>query len=160
MGGGAFIRLKTGQKRPESAKQAEIGLANLHKILWIGLRGDENRRAKPGRTFRSCMGGLPPDMANSWGISRYCKLDHNVCWETGAVCCKAIQGKVEPSIGFSFNTMIYAKSAVDRCFGRDVLTKISANTSNLRYGGRKDSDGDPPECDLYKLEMVSHCSEQ
>jgi hypothetical protein len=36
MGGGAFILLKTGQNRPESAKQAEIRLATLLIILGIG----------------------------------------------------------------------------------------------------------------------------
>jgi hypothetical protein len=33
MGGGCFILLKTGRNRPESAKQAEIRLAILPKIL-------------------------------------------------------------------------------------------------------------------------------
>jgi hypothetical protein len=33
MGGGAFILLKVGRPRPESAKQAEIRLAILLKIL-------------------------------------------------------------------------------------------------------------------------------
>jgi hypothetical protein len=33
MGGGAFILLKAGHPWPESAKQAEIRLANLLKIL-------------------------------------------------------------------------------------------------------------------------------
>jgi hypothetical protein len=33
MGGGAFILLKTGRNRPKSAKQAEIRLAFLLKIL-------------------------------------------------------------------------------------------------------------------------------
>jgi hypothetical protein len=36
MGGGAFILLKTGRYRPESAKQAESRLAILLKILRIG----------------------------------------------------------------------------------------------------------------------------
>jgi len=35
MGGGAFILLKAGRYWPESAKQAEIRLANLLKILQI-----------------------------------------------------------------------------------------------------------------------------
>jgi hypothetical protein len=39
MGGGAFIRLKIGRGGPESAKQAEIGLASLSKILWIEALG-------------------------------------------------------------------------------------------------------------------------
>jgi hypothetical protein len=36
MGGRAFILLKTGRNGPESAKQAEIRLAILPKILSIG----------------------------------------------------------------------------------------------------------------------------
>jgi hypothetical protein len=36
MGEGAFVLLKTGRYRPESAKQAEIRLAILLKILQIG----------------------------------------------------------------------------------------------------------------------------
>jgi hypothetical protein len=39
MGGGAFILLKVGRGRRESAKQAEIRLANLLKILQIGRSG-------------------------------------------------------------------------------------------------------------------------
>jgi hypothetical protein len=35
MGGGAFLLLKTGRQVPESAKQAEIRLAILLKILKI-----------------------------------------------------------------------------------------------------------------------------
>jgi hypothetical protein len=36
MGGGAFIRLKAGRNQPESSEQAEIRLADLSRILWIG----------------------------------------------------------------------------------------------------------------------------
>jgi hypothetical protein len=42
MGGGAFILLKVGQPWPETAKQAEIRLANLLKILRIAGFGGEN----------------------------------------------------------------------------------------------------------------------
>jgi hypothetical protein len=51
MGGGAFIRLKTGRGGPESAKQAEIGLASLSKILRIGGGGAKIRRR--GRKMHS-----------------------------------------------------------------------------------------------------------
>jgi hypothetical protein len=123
MGGGAFIWLKTGPKRPKSAKQAETGLASLRKIVTIGPSEQKLPASAEGHS-EVVKPGFLPDMANSRGISRYCKLDHNVCWETGAVCCKAMRGKVEPSIWFSFYTIIYEKSAVDRCFGRDLLMKI------------------------------------
>jgi hypothetical protein len=39
MGGKAFILLKTGRFGPKTEKQAEIRLANLAKILWIGGSG-------------------------------------------------------------------------------------------------------------------------
>jgi hypothetical protein len=42
MGGGAFILLKVGHPWPETAKQAEIRLANLLKILPIAGFGGEN----------------------------------------------------------------------------------------------------------------------
>jgi len=42
MGGGAFILLKVSHCWPETAKQAEIRLANLLKILWIAGFGGEN----------------------------------------------------------------------------------------------------------------------
>jgi hypothetical protein len=39
MGGVAFILLKDGRTGPETAKQAEIRLASLQKILHIGRFG-------------------------------------------------------------------------------------------------------------------------
>jgi hypothetical protein len=49
MGGGAFNLLKSGRRGPESAKQAEIGLASLFKILGIQPwpPGVGNRRLVP-----------------------------------------------------------------------------------------------------------------
>ena len=44
MGGAAFILLKAGQTRPESAKQAEIRLAILLKILRIARFVGKNLR--------------------------------------------------------------------------------------------------------------------
>jgi hypothetical protein len=65
MGGGAFILLKTGCIWPESAKQTEIRLANLPKILSIvrfwetkpPVWGDNG--LQPGYLRR-----FPPGMAN------------------------------------------------------------------------------------------------
>jgi hypothetical protein len=55
MGGGAFILLKVGRPRPESAKQAEIRLAILLKILHIApFWGAE---LSPGLE-RTCNGSL------------------------------------------------------------------------------------------------------
>jgi hypothetical protein len=48
MGGGAFDLLKTGRRRPESAKQTEIHLAILLKILQIvRFRGRKPWRGQP-----------------------------------------------------------------------------------------------------------------
>ena len=47
MGGGAFILLKADRRRPESAKQAEIRLAILLKILQIDR--SEGRSPRQGR---------------------------------------------------------------------------------------------------------------
>jgi hypothetical protein len=62
MGGGAFVLLKTGRYRPESAGQAEIRLAILLKILSIGC---SRRGARPGRQRRisACDGCLGPNSA-------------------------------------------------------------------------------------------------
>jgi hypothetical protein len=49
MGGGAFIPLKAGLGRPESSEQAEIGLANLGRILWIGPLEGGKALAKAGK---------------------------------------------------------------------------------------------------------------
>ncbi len=65
MGGGAFIPLKAGQNGLKSAKQAEIGLANLLIILRISrfgtqkLRQNRKRCAKVDRSL-----WFPLDMAN------------------------------------------------------------------------------------------------
>jgi hypothetical protein len=52
MGGAAFILLKAGQTRPESAKQAEIRLAILPKILRIVRSGGQNFLARDGKDVR------------------------------------------------------------------------------------------------------------
>jgi hypothetical protein len=66
MGSRAFILFKDAYGRQKSAKQAEIRLAPLLKILWIG-------RAQAGRTAGACpgcnAGSFPADMANSFKIA-------------------------------------------------------------------------------------------
>jgi hypothetical protein len=47
MGGGAFILLKSRQTGPESAKQVEIRLANLLKILAIAAAGPKTAGEDP-----------------------------------------------------------------------------------------------------------------
>jgi hypothetical protein len=65
MGGGAFIRLKVGRLGPESAKQTEIRLAILPKILWIGGVGRPKTLANGAKDMQwSCFHQLPLDMAN------------------------------------------------------------------------------------------------
>ena len=52
MGGGAFILLKVGHCWPETAKQAEIRLANLVKILRIAGFGGENTLTRRDKDMR------------------------------------------------------------------------------------------------------------
>jgi hypothetical protein len=56
MGGGAFILLKSRRAGPESAKQVEIRLANLLKILAIARRKAQNGWRGPGTTRAGCVG--------------------------------------------------------------------------------------------------------
>jgi hypothetical protein len=64
MGGGAFIRLKVGHPWPESAKQAEIRLANLLKILYVADSGGENPSPRIERTCDGCIPRFPLGMPN------------------------------------------------------------------------------------------------
>jgi hypothetical protein len=65
MGGGAFIWLKAGSQVQESAKQAEIRLAGLLKILHIARSATKNALAEGARHMQwLCRGGFLPDMAN------------------------------------------------------------------------------------------------
>ena len=56
MGGGTFIWLKTGRGAPESAKQAEIGVAGLRKIVTIGPVA--GRRLRAGKESRKLQGSF------------------------------------------------------------------------------------------------------
>jgi hypothetical protein len=67
MGGGAFLLLKVGRNGPESAKQAEIRLAILPKILSIGRPGGPSPSPRGGRT---CDGGIFTDFRWVWLILR------------------------------------------------------------------------------------------
>ena len=65
MGGGAFILLKVGRLGPKSAKQTEIRLAILPKILWIGGLRRPKPLAKGAKDMQwSYFHQLPFDMAN------------------------------------------------------------------------------------------------
>ena len=56
MGGGAFILLKGGRARPESAKRAKIRLAILLKILHIAPSQRRNRLANIEKeTWKGCI---------------------------------------------------------------------------------------------------------
>lgn len=69
MGGEAFILLKAGRPGPESAKQAEIGLAGLSKILSIARSRNEDSLAEGGKHMQWLCGcGFPLGMANWPGI--------------------------------------------------------------------------------------------
>jgi hypothetical protein len=73
MGGVAFTLLKTSRPRPESAKQVEIRLANLPKILGIAAREAEIVPPGTGKACDHCAtyGKFPPVMANSPGMARF-----------------------------------------------------------------------------------------
>jgi len=63
MGGGAFILLKVGHPWPETAKQAEIRLANLLKILRDRRIWRRKHLARRKRTCDGCISRFPRDMA-------------------------------------------------------------------------------------------------
>jgi hypothetical protein len=73
MGGVAFTLLKTGRPRPESAKQVEIRLANLPKILTIAARRAEIVAPGTGKACDHCAtyGKFPPITANAPGMARF-----------------------------------------------------------------------------------------
>jgi hypothetical protein len=63
MGGGGFIPLKAGRARPESAKQAEIRLANLLKILRIAGFW----KPKPWRGRKRCIVAIFAQISARYG---------------------------------------------------------------------------------------------
>jgi hypothetical protein len=67
LGGAAFILLKAGLPGPESAKQAEIRLASLLKILQIARFGGKGRWQTAARTCSGCIGA---DFGWIWLICR------------------------------------------------------------------------------------------
>jgi hypothetical protein len=72
MGGVAFILLKNGRTGPETAKQAEIRLASLRKILHIARFGGQRPLVKDGKDMPwLCRRRFPPDMANLPRIVRF-----------------------------------------------------------------------------------------
>jgi hypothetical protein len=69
MVGRAFILLKAGCTGPKSTEQAEIRLAILPTILWIGRIGDGKfPRKGVGMRAMVVLGLLPWDMANCGAI--------------------------------------------------------------------------------------------
>jgi hypothetical protein len=70
MGGAAFTLLKTGRAGAKSAKQVEIRLAILPKILRIaGPEAKKSSRGGRERTYDYCdLRQFPYDMANSPGV--------------------------------------------------------------------------------------------
>jgi hypothetical protein len=70
MGGVAFILLKAGRRWPESAKQAEIRLATLLKILQIALFWGENPRGRRMRGKKDIQGLYGRDFRRIWLIAR------------------------------------------------------------------------------------------
>ena len=102
MGGGAFILLKAGLSGPETAKQAEIRLAGLLKILAIGPLHGEKFLAKGSnyvqwlcwRDFRGIWLIRP-----GWPfLLSKCHLNHSFSREIGAVCCMEMQEEDQANI--------------------------------------------------------------
>ena len=119
MGRRAFILLKVGYGRPETAKQAETRMADLPTILRILGARDKNSR-RPRVTIVS-----GKNLRRIWLIrpdSFFCYLDHSLSPEIGAVSPRDVQDKDKESIGVEFYTVEYARITD---FG-DKLTCISA----------------------------------
>jgi hypothetical protein len=68
---GAFILLKAGRAGPKTAKQAEIRLANLLKILRIAGSGGQSRSRGGKGAQSSYSRRFLPDMANLPGITGF-----------------------------------------------------------------------------------------
>jgi len=112
MGGAAFDLLKTGRSGPESAKQAEIRLADLLKILRIAWSQAPSRPAMAQEdTLRLYWRRFRPDMANSGRIAWFCYPDHSFCSGTGAVFYIGMQVEYPKSISADFYTSNYARVA-------------------------------------------------
>ena len=129
MGRSAFQLLKSGENRPESPKQAEIHLASLLKILSIG-----GWQPKPPGWRCRMLWLWAPDFCRIWlipGNRRLCYPDHSLQWENGAVCCMAMQGIVQPSIGFWFYTRKYIKPPDPLLLAASTLLKSTRNTSAI-----------------------------
>jgi hypothetical protein len=98
MGGAAFILLKAGLSGPETAKQAEIRLAGLLKILAICLRQGEKSLVM-GAEYVQWL--YWRDFCWVWLICperRVCYLNHSFSREIGAVCCEETQEKDQTNI--------------------------------------------------------------
>ena len=105
MGGAAFILLKAGRNRLESAKQAERRLAGLWKILGIGGLGV--LKPSPIVEKKYCDDGPDADFQRIWLICQYrgfCYLDHSFSSKIGAVSCGNTRENEESSIGGGFYT--------------------------------------------------------
>jgi hypothetical protein len=71
MGGGTFSPLKAGRAAPEKAKQAEIPVAGLRKILDIPVRVTKNPSQKREAQAAVVSGVVPQDMANWPDLRRF-----------------------------------------------------------------------------------------
>jgi hypothetical protein len=101
MSGGAFIPLKTGRYRPESAKQAKIGIAILLRILRIGRCRAGGQPIASGRYGHAMV--VWSEFRQLWLIcpaTPLCYLDHSLNAEIGAVSRNGMKSYDDISIHF------------------------------------------------------------
>jgi hypothetical protein len=111
MGGAACILLKAGLSGPETAKQAEIRLAGLLKILAICLRQGEKSLVMGVKYVQWLYWR---DFRWIWLICRngeFCYLNHSFSREIGAVRCKETQEKDQANTGAKLRPVDYINTS-------------------------------------------------
>ena len=163
MGGGAFILLKSRPPGPESAKQAEIRLAGLPKILRIAGPGAKICSQGTGSTCNGCMEG---DFRRIWlirpEIATFCYLDHSFSCENGAVSCIRMQGKDYAGICSQIIYFdVHRVRLIFTCNVEFIPETVATNTLSARRFDRniwpEQFWPDQVARDLHKQEMVSQC---
>ena len=163
MGGAAFILLKAGLSGPKTAKQAEIGVAGLLKILAICLRRGQTSLAMGAKYVQwLCW----RDFRWIWLICRddgFCYLNHSFSREIGAVCCKEMQDKDQTSIDAERHRNDYIKASDLSCVRRVISESLLRILLRWRFRRNRCSGTSRPgrvAQDLHKQQMVSLAGER